>query len=178
MNDELILVNLNDEPIGHLDKTQTHRTAQLHRAFSVFLYKIVDKKIYMLLQKRAEDKYHSGGLWTNACCSHPRTGETLQEAVPRRMKEELGISTPVREVFSFTYFHRFSQTCAEFEYDHVFIGEWEEQVNPDPQEIAQTAWVEISELERQMTQNPDSFTAWFMIAAPKVNQLLRAEACR
>ena len=111
MSDELIMVDLNDEEVGHQGKMDTHRNASLHRAFSVFLYKIVDEKVYILLQKRAEEKYHSGGLWTNACCSHPRYMETLTEAVPRRMQEELGINTEVREIFSFVYFVDSQQTA-------------------------------------------------------------------
>ena len=175
MSDELILVNMKDEETGHQEKMEAHRTASLHRAFSVFLYKVVNKKVYMLLQKRAEGKYHSGGLWTNACCSHPRRGETLEDAVPRRMAEELGIRTEVKEVFSFTYYHRFSDICAEFEYDHVFVGRWEDEVIPDPQEISETAWVELSSMEQQMMDAPDTFTPWFMIAAPKVNAVIREE---
>jgi len=177
MSDELILVNLNDEELGHQEKMDTHRSASLHRAFSVFLYKIVDEKVYMLLQKRAEGKYHSGGLWTNACCSHPRYTETLEEAVPRRMMEELGVKTEVREMFSFIYFHRFSETCAEYEYDHVFVGRWNTEVMPDPQEISEIAWVELTDLERKMMKVPDQYTPWFMVAAPKVLAFLRKEEC-
>ena len=177
MSDELIMVDLNDEEVGHQGKMDTHRNASLHRAFSVFLYKIVDEKVYILLQKRAEEKYHSGGLWTNACCSHPRYMETLTEAVPRRMQEELGINTEVREIFSFVYFHRFSETCAEYQYDHVFVGKWDEKVIPNPQEISETAWVELSDLEYKMMREPDRYTSWFMIAAPKIFSFLRREEC-
>lgn len=178
MSDELILVNMNDEETGHQEKLEAHRTASLHRAFSVFLYKVEDEKVYMLLQKRAAEKYHSGGLWTNACCSHPRYGEPLEEAVPRRMTEELGIRTEVREVCAFTYFHRFSETCAEFEYDHVFVGRWDGEVTPDPREIAETAWVELSDLEQRMLDDPDTYTPWFLIAAPKVHAYIREEVLR
>lgn len=178
MSDELILVNLKDEEIGHLGKAQVHEMARLHRAFSVFLYTVKNDRIYMLLQKRAEGKYHSGGLWTNACCSHPRYGESLADAVPRRMLEELGIQTAVREVFSFTYFHRFSATCAEYEVDHVYIGEWHGEVTANPEEIADLEWLEIAELEQKMLEEPDRYTAWFMVAAPKVCACLREEEKR
>lgn len=173
MSDEIILVNMNDDEIGCCEKMEAHRIPALHRAFSVFLYKKEGGKLYMLLQRRAEGKYHSGGLWTNACCSHPRKGETLAEAVPRRMAEELGIAADVEEEFSFTYFHRFSESCAEFEYDHVFSGKWEMEVTPNPEEISQVAWMEFSDIEQQMMAQPDRFSPWFMIAAPRVMAVLR-----
>ena len=173
MSDEIILVNMNDDEIGCCEKMEAHRIPALHRAFSVFLYKKEGGKLYMLLQKRAEGKYHSGGLWTNACCSHPRKGETLAEAVPRRMTEELGITADVEEEFAFTYFHRFSEDCAEFEYDHVFSGKWEGSVRPNPEEISQVAWMEFSDIEQKMMAQPDGFSPWFMIAAPKVMTVLR-----
>lgn len=173
MSDEIILVNMNDEEIGCCEKMEAHRIPALHRAFSVFLYKRTGKKLYMLLQKRAEGKYHSGGLWTNACCSHPRRGETLAEAVPRRMAEELGIVAAVTEEFAFTYFHRFSENCAEFEFDHVFTGKWEGEVVPDPEEISEVSWMEFSDIEQGMLARPDSFSPWFLIAAPKVMAVLR-----
>ena len=173
MSDEIILVNMNDDEIGCCEKMEAHRIPALHRAFSVFLYKRTGKKLHMLLQKRAEGKYHSGGLWTKACCSHPRRGETLAEAVPRRMAEELGIVAEVTEEFSFTYFHRFSENCAEFEFDHVFTGKWEGEVVPDPEEISEVSWMEFSDIEQRMMARPDSFSPWFLIAAPKVMAVLR-----
>lgn len=173
MSDEIILVNMNDDEIGCCEKMEAHRIPALHRAFSVFLYKKEGGKLYMLLQKRAEGKYHSGGLWTNACCSHPRKGETLAEAVSRRMAEELGMAADVEEEFAFTYFHRFSEDCAEFEYDHVFSGKWEGEVRPNPEEISQVAWMEFSDIEQKMMAQPDGFSPWFMIAAPKVMAVLR-----
>lgn len=178
MKDEIILVNMDDEEIGYGEKMEVHRIPALHRAFSVFLYKIERKEPVFLLQKRAAGKYHSGGLWTNTCCSHPRRGETLSEAVFRRMKEELGIETETRELFSFTYYHRFSENCAEYEYDHVFAGVWDGETDPDPEEIEGMAWIAWSDLEERMMRRPDLFSPWFLIAAPKVADILRKEAGR
>lgn len=118
--DQLILVDLDDVPIGSAGKAEVHRRGLLHRAFSVFL---TDGE-RMLLQRRSRGKYHSGGLWANACCSHPRAGESLEQAVPRRLKEELGISCPVEELFSFHYFSQYGPQLFEYELDHVFLGRW------------------------------------------------------
>lgn len=175
MENEIILVDLNDKEIGYKEKMETHRLPALHRAFSVFLYKVTDEELYLLLQKRAEGKYHSGGLWTNTCCSHPARGEILEEAVPRRMQEELGMTCDVQEIFSFTYFHRFSSECAEYEFDHVFIGEWDGKVFPDPEEISEVAWIKWKELQKQMMERPDDFSPWFMIAMPKVAAWIEKE---
>ena len=141
MKEEIILVDFSDRQIGFCEKLEAHHRNRLHRAFSVFLYDPDGREPRMLLQKRAVGKYHSGGLWTNACCSHPRKGETLSVAVPRRMREELGIVTPVREIFSFCYFHQFSDHISEFEFDHVFCGQWRGSILPNPAEIAEIAWI-------------------------------------
>ena len=131
MQDELILVDLFDRAIGHGEKLDVHRRRLLHRAFSVFL---VDENGRWLLQKRADGKYHSGGLWANACCSHPRWGETLPQAVSRRLQEELGITGEARELFSFIYYTPFP-SLSEYEYDHVFLLLHSGPVTPNPEEI-------------------------------------------
>ena len=168
-DDELILVDLYDRPVGHLDKNAVHEKGLLHRAFSVFL---TDGE-RMLIQRRAYGKYHSGGLWANACCSHPRVGETLQEAVPRRLKEELGICCEVKELGAFVYYARYSDTMHEYEYEHIFIGHFEGEVTPDPEEIAETRWIRFEDLEKEMMEDPDRFSVWFMIAAPQVLAALK-----
>ena len=126
MNDDIILVDIFDSEIGHTDKDDAHRRGLLHRAFSVFV--IHDGR--MLIQKRSRDKYHSGGLWTNACCSHPREGESLDQAVPRRMREELGFSSRAEELFSFVYRHVFSDGLVEYEFDHVFLADYDGESIP------------------------------------------------
>lgn len=163
--DELVLVDLLDRQIGVASKLRCHEEGLLHRAFSVFL---VDGS-RMLLQRRALGKYHSGGLWTNACCSHPRSGEELARAVGRRLSEELGVEgCPCRELGSFVYRARFEGGLCEYECDHVFVGEFRGIAHPDPAEVAELRWVEASEVERWLRREPDSFTAWFVTAAPMV----------
>ncbi|MGI6094471.1 MAG: isopentenyl-diphosphate Delta-isomerase [Lachnospiraceae bacterium] len=167
MNENLIWVDLLDQEIGSGEKLETHRKNQLHRAFSVFV--INGNK--MLIQKRAKGKYHSGGLWANACCSHPRKGETLLEAVPRRMKEELGICCDVKEVFSFVYFQQY-EGLSEYEYDHVYLTEYAGEVHPDTEEIEEIRWIAIQDLQKELETHPEQFCAWFLIAAPRVLHLL------
>lgn len=170
--EEIILINTRDEPIGTCEKLAAHVQPTLHRAFSVFLH----SNGQMLLQKRNREKYHSGGLWTNACCSHPRAGETLEEAVPRRMQEELGIQVPLTELFSFVYFARFSDRLFEYEYDHVFLGEYAGLPDFDPDEAEELRWVSFPQLRQELVEHPEQFTVWFLSAAPKVLDYLEGES--
>ena len=164
MSEEIILVDIFDKEIGTGEKLEVHRQKKLHRAFSLF---IADGRGNILLQKRAEGKYHSGGLWCNACCSHPRKGERLKEAVARRAKEELGIDIVPYELFHFIYFADFGD-LAEYELDHVFLAQYTGEVQADPSEIAETRWVSIFDLKEELEQHPERFAAWFQIAAPRV----------
>lgn len=168
MNDEIIWVDFDDREIGYGKKLETHKKNKLHRAFSVFLV----NGDQMLIQQRAYNKYHSGGLWANSCCSHPRRGEDIQDAVNRRVKEELGIKCSAKEVFSFVYFAEY-EGLSEFEYDHVFLGEYHGSVDFDKQEIEQVKWIQIDELENLMLEKPEIFAKWFLIACPKVMKILR-----
>ncbi len=160
--DEIILVDINDREIGSCEKLAAHTTMKLDRAFSVFI--VNDGK--MLIQKRNKEKYHSGGLWANACCSHPRKGEQLDTAVTRRLSEELGIQANVTEVFHFIYSAKFSETLYEYELDHVFIGSYSGDVTPDPEEIEECQWVPFDVLAQKLVETPEIFSAWFIIAAP------------
>lgn len=165
-SDKLIWVDLFDNEIGFGEKLETHVKNQLHRAFSVFI--VYDGK--MLIQKRAMDKYHSGGLWANACCSHPRWGETLADAVQKRMEEELGIpqgSCKPKELFSFNYFSQYDG-LSEYEIDHVFLTDYHGEIKVDPDEIMETRWVSLEDLKREMEETPQAFSTWFLIAAPRV----------
>ena len=168
MDDTLILVDLFDNPIGKASKTEVHDKGYLHRAFSLFI--VHNGK--MLIQKRNKNKYHSGGLWTNACCSHPRSGEELDEAVTRRVKEELGITTRFDELFGFVYRSIFNNGIIEYEYDHVFISDYEGDIEPDEEEVEELKWIELKDLADDLVNNPDDYTVWFQIAAPKVLELL------
>lgn len=162
--DCLILVDTQDHIVGSCTKENTHRKPLLHRAFSVFLI----HKNCMLLQKRHPEKYHSGGLWANACCSHPRIGESLEYAVQRRLQEELNTSVPVEELFSFLYFAKFSPELYEYELDHVFLGEISETPRFNPSEISAIRWISFEQLRQEMMINPEQFSVWFLSAAPRV----------
>lgn len=165
-NDKLIWVDLFDNEIGYGDKLETHVKNQLHRAFSVFI--VYEGK--MLIQRRALDKYHSGGLWANACCSHPRYGESLEEAVQKRMEEELGIlkgSCQPKELFAFNYFSQYDG-LSEYEIDHVFLTDYHGEISVDPDEIMELRWVELEILQKEMESAPQTFSTWFLIAAPRV----------
>lgn len=159
-SDNLICVDALDRQIDVANKEHCHREGILHRAFSIFLF--YDNKI--LLHKRAENKYHSGGLWTNSCCSHPRNGEKIAEAVSRRLAEELGVRCQCVEVGEFLYRHKFSEDLFEYEYDHVFIGEYTGEVHPNPKEISEYKWVDKNELIKIMNDTPEMFTVWFFTA--------------
>lgn len=168
MEDEIILVNIFDEEVGTMGKAEAHEKGLLHRAFSVFIY----NGTKILIQKRAVDKYHSGGLWANSCCSHPRknsdVSETLGQAVERRLLEELGFSCQVSEIHSFIYRTEFSPTLFEYEYDHVFIGEYKGEVVLNTDEASEYKWIEASQLAEDLYKNPQNYASWFHIAAPVV----------
>lgn len=171
-NDNLIWVDLFDREIGFGDKLETHRKNQLHRAFSVFI--VHDGK--MLLQRRALEKYHSGGLWANACCSHPRWGETLADAVQKRMEEELGIpqgSCQPQELFSFSYFSQYDG-LSEYEIDHVFLTDYHGKLQVDADEIMELRWIPLEDLQIEMEKEPQKFSTWFLIAAPRVMAQINA----
>ena len=168
----LTLVDTRDEVIGSCEKLAAHKKPTLHRAFSVFLYS--DRG--MLLQRRAREKYHSGGLWTNACCSHPRYGEELLQSVPRRMWEELRVQAQVEELFSFIYCAKFAEDLWEYEYDHVFLGRCDADPVLDPGEAEEYRWIPFDALRRELIEKPEEFTPWFLIAAPRVLDILEREA--
>ena len=162
--DRLILVDPFDNPVGDMGKAEAHAEGRLHRAFSVF---VIGER-GMLVQRRAADKYHSGGLLANACCSHPRIGETLTDAVPRRMTEELGFTCPVREIFAFVYRAPVGGGLIEYEYDHVFLARYDGDVRPNPDEIDEVLWIPLDTLADMLLDTPEQFAPWFVIAAPRV----------
>lgn len=167
MSDKVILVNEEDKELGTADKLAAHQNeGKLHRAFSVFIF---NSEGEMLLQKRAEGKYHSGGLWTNTCCSHPRPGEATKQAAERRLKEEMGFTCDLEEVFSFIYRAKF-EDLTEHEYDHVLFGVCESETNiePDPEEVGDWKWIARKDLERDVNENPDNYTPWFKRALNRV----------
>ncbi|MBR0373401.1 MAG: isopentenyl-diphosphate Delta-isomerase [Mogibacterium sp.] len=149
--DRIILVDEQDREVGSEEKLTAHRTPLLHRAFSIFLYDDTGEEPRLLLQQRAYGKYHSGGLWANSCCSHPRVGEVLAEATVRRLQEELGVAgVALTEVGSFVYCHKFRDDLYEHEFDHVFVGRYAGPVKPNPEEIARVEWVPVSRLRKDL----------------------------
>jgi isopentenyl-diphosphate delta-isomerase len=170
MQDEIILVNELDEMVGTMEKIEAHRKALLHRAFSIFIF---NKKDEMLLQKRALSKYHSGGLWTNACCSHPRPGEKTGVAATRRLLEEMGFTTELKEIFHFIYKHSFENGLTEYEFDHVFVGYFEGPVSADKNEASDYCFMKMDDIQSSLISHPQKFSAWFHIAFPAITKWLR-----
>lgn len=160
MEEKVVLVTEKDEVLGLMDKMQAHENGLLHRAFSVFLF---NTKGEMLLQQRASQKYHSPLQWTNACCSHPRNGETYEQAAQRRLREELGISCAIEEKFWFLYKADVGQNLWEHELDHVFTGNYEGEFQLNPEEVAAVRYISMEDLDAEMKNNPEHFTEWFKI---------------
>lgn len=167
---DVVLVNENDDQIGTMEKMEAHQLPHLHRAFSIFLF---NNKNEMLLQRRALTKYHSGGLWTNACCSHPYPGEAVADAANRRLNEELGIATPLQKAFHFTYQAEFENGLFEHEFDHVFIGDFSGTPIPDPEEVADYCYKTIADIKRDLEIIPSAYTPWFIIALPHLEKYLQ-----
>ncbi len=165
MQEYVVLVNVEGKEVGTSDKLRAHQDGVLHRAFSVFL---VNSKGKMLLQQRTWSKYHSAGLWSNTCCSHPRPEESLAEAVQRRLREEMGIACATHEVFQFTYQTDLENGLSEHEYDHVFLGMYEGSPLPNEQEVADWKWMEFSRLQEDLKQHPQNYTYWFRLCLDRV----------
>lgn len=160
MEEQVVLVSENDEVLGLMEKMQAHECGLLHRAFSVFLF---NSKGEMLLQRRAQDKYHSPNQWTNACCSHPKADETYLQAAQRRLMEELGIETELTPKFHFIYKADVGQDLWEHELDHVFTGNYEGSFQLNPEEVSEVRYISMQELDNEMKANPENFTEWFKI---------------
>lgn len=167
MNDELILVDETDAPLGKMDKLLVHQKGLLHRAFSVFIF---NARGELLLQQRAEGKYHSGGLWTNTCCSHPRYGEELSEAVDRRLMEEMGMKCETKFAFNFIYFAAFENGLSEHELDHVFVGLSEVAPTPNIDEVQSWKYMDMASLEIDIEKNPKNYSEWMKICLPRLKE--------
>jgi len=165
--EKVILVNERDEETGTIEKMEAHRKGILHRAFSIFIF---NNKKEMLLQQRAMHKYHSGGLWTNACCSHPRPGELTEAAAIRRLKEELGFETGLEKIFGFTYKATFENGLIENEFDHVFSGIYNGEIYFNKNEVQDVCFRSMQEIESDLQTYPNKFTAWFLIAFPMIKK--------
>jgi isopentenyl-diphosphate delta-isomerase len=166
----ITLVDENDQIIGKEEKLTVHKKGLLHRAFSIFVFSPDYSKL--LIQQRHPEKYHSGGLWANTTCGHPRYGEDLNAAVHRRLQEEMGFDTELRELFVFHYEVKFDNDLIENEIDHVFIGTYNGPVYPNPTEVINYKWADLKFLDKDLQENPDKYAYWFKIAYPKVRNYM------
>jgi isopentenyl-diphosphate delta-isomerase len=160
MIENVILVNELDQEVGSMEKMEAHEKGLLHRAFSVFIF---NEKGEVLLQQRALGKYHSGGLWTNTCCSHPRAGESTIAAGKRRLFEEMGFTCELESLFSFVYKVQLDQGLTEHELDHVLIGNYLGTFTPNPEEVMNTAWMPLDALILDCQDRPEKYTSWLQI---------------
>lgn len=160
---DVILVDDNDQQTGVMEKLEAHRKGALHRAFSIF---IINDEGKMLLQKRAAGKYHSAGLWTNACCSHPMPGESVASAARRRLQEELGFDCDVSFVDSLKYFVRFEDGLTEHEFDHLLLGYYNGPISPNPDEVGECRYYSLPEIDQLLLDDELQFTFWFRLAYP------------
>ena len=163
--EEVILVNEQDDVIGRAEKLEAHKNGLLHRAFSVFVFNDNEE---LLLQQRAQHKYHSPGLWTNTCCSHPRPDEVTIEAARRRCLEEMGIVLTLKEIFSFVYKADFENGLTEHEYDHVYIGTYNKDPYINKDEVNAFKWASISNIKKDLLVNPNHYTVWFKLCFERV----------
>ena len=168
IDNDVILVDEFDQPIGTMEKMEAHVKAALHRAISVFIF---NSKGEWLLQRRTLEKYHSRGLWTNTSCTHPAPGETSLEAAHRRLHEEMGLKAELREVFSFKYIQELENNLTEHEYDHVFVGYSDELPVPNPDEVMDYKYISYQDLLQEVAESPEKFTAWFKMIYERVGNL-------
>lgn len=170
MDEHVILVDEADRALGTMEKFEAHRRGLLHRAFSIFIFS-PDRQC--LIQRRAEGKYHSAGLWSNACCSHPRPGEAMDAAVGRRLHEELGVTCELRKVLETHYDLDVGGGLREAEYNHTYLGMLDTGVAlaPDPEECSACLWRPVDDIESDLAARPETYTAWFILLFPKVLRL-------
>lgn len=171
--EEVIYVDEQDREVGKGEKLEAHRQGVLHRALSVFVF---NSKGELMLQKRAKGKYHSAGLWSNTCCSHPRPGEDTASAARRRLKEEMGFVTDLRHVHHLLYRTAFPNGLIENEYDHMFIGESEAIPMLNPEEAEAWKWMSPEAIKQDMTKHPDSYSYWFRLAWNDILNIVRKNA--
>jgi len=158
--DFVTLVDRADNVVGTEEKIRAHREGKLHRAFSVFVF---DEDRRLLIQRRASSKYHSGGLWSNTCCGHPRPGEPTHTAAARRLVEEMGFSCELRDAFHVVYRAELDNALVEHEVDHVFVGRFAGVLKPDPLEVDATRWIELDELRSSVRSDPQRYTSWLRL---------------
>jgi isopentenyl-diphosphate delta-isomerase len=162
--EKVVLVDEKDKEIGIEEKIKAHREGKLHRAFSIFIF---NSKGELLLQKRAKSKYHSGGLWSNTCCSHPRPKETMEEAVKRRLKEEMGIECEFKFFDKIIYKAKVGDLI-ENEIDYIFVGNFDGNPKPSKDEVEDWKWIKLDDLKDDIKKNPEKYTPWLKIILSKV----------
>lgn len=160
MLEQIILVDENDQEVGHGEKMEVHEKGLLHRAFSILVF---NNKGELLIQQRAKEKYHCPGIWANTCCSHPRVGEKLEEAAHRRLKEEMGFDCVLNKDFSFIYKAEFDNGLTEYEYDYVFVGFYNGDININKDEVSDYKWIKIKDLLDDIQKNSKKYAPWFKI---------------
>ncbi len=160
MRNKVILVDKNDQQIGTMDKLSAHVENRLHRAFSIFIFNHTGE---LLLQQRAHDKYHSGGLWSNTCCSHPIPGELTIDAAHRRLQEEMGFDCPLQEQSSLTYRAELDNGLTENEFDHIFFGRYDGNPVVNTDEAIDWQWIATDTLLQSIKRQPESFTSWLKL---------------
>ena len=165
MDEFVVLVDEQDQQLGIMEKMAAHIVPRLHRAFSVFIF---NSKGELLLQQRAFSKYHSPGLWTNTCCSHPRNGEMVGKAAERRLLEEMGLRCEMKEIFTFTYKAPVGLGLIEHEFDHVFFGQCDQEPIINLEEVAAWKYMSLDDIATDMKAHPDSYTEWFKISFDEV----------
>lgn len=165
MNEYVVLVDEQDQQLGIMEKMAAHIVPRLHRAFSIFIF---NSKGELLLQQRALSKYHSPGLWTNTCCSHPYNGETLEQATARRLKEEMGLTCDMHEVFTFVYKAPVGLGLIEHEFDHVWFGQCDDIPVINTDEVAAFKYMSLNDIAEDLKAHPEQYTEWFKISFDKI----------
>jgi isopentenyl-diphosphate delta-isomerase len=169
MEEHVILVDESDREIGSTSKLQAHRDGKLHRAFSIFVF---NPKGELLLQKRTRGKYHSGGLWSNTCCSHPRPGERMEDEARLKLQQEMGFQCKLEWKFHFRYHVEFSNGLIENEVDHVFFGDFDGNPSPNPDEAEDWKWVDLKTLSIDIKKNPETYTYWLKTCFDQISNLV------
>lgn len=167
---QVILVDEHDNPIGTLEKLEAHRQGLRHRAISVYLF---NRSGELLLQRRAQGKYHCGGLWSNSCCGHPYPNESSRDAAERRLAEEMGVRVPLRKLFEFSYCLELPGGMTENEYGHIFGAVDDQPPHPDPEEADDFRYISLQDLEAELLADPQRFTPWFLLCYPAFKDYLR-----
>ena len=163
--DLLIIVDKKDKELCTWDKLSVHKSGLLHRAFSIFIFNSKDE---LLLQQRADEKYHSAGLWSNTCCSHPIKNENISDSIIRRLHREIGMKCETEFQFKFIYKYQFENGLTEHELDHVYFGKSDDLPKPDPGEVKDWKYISLPNLEKEIVLHPEIFSAWLQICLPEV----------